>query len=93
VKRYNLGQEPEAFKMNPHVLERLKKDGTKVLPLIFINGKMVSEGGYPGRTALTNWIDLDRKNGTAVDQENKTMAADELPVEQSKGCSPERECC
>jgi len=93
VKRYNLGQEPEAFKMNPHVLERLKKDGAKVLPLIFINGKMVPEGGYPDRSALTNWIDLDRNNGTVLDQGNKTMTADELPVEHSKGCAPERGCC
>ncbi|MDZ7720169.1 MAG: arsenite efflux transporter metallochaperone ArsD [Balneolaceae bacterium] len=35
VKRYNLGQEPEAFKANPPVLTRLQKGGTEVLPNSF----------------------------------------------------------
>jgi hypothetical protein len=56
VNRFNLGQEPEAFKMNPSVLSRLQKAGTECLPLILINGEMASEGGYPDRRQLTEWL-------------------------------------
>ena len=55
VQRFNLGQEPEAFKMNPQVLSRLQKGGSEVLPIIFVNGEIVSEGGYPDRESLIRW--------------------------------------
>ena len=58
VQRFNLGQEPEAFKMNPAVLSRLQKEGTECLPLILVNGEMVSEGGYPDREQLTKWLGI-----------------------------------
>lgn len=56
VKRFNLGQEPEVFKNNPMVLSRLQKEGTAVLPIIVVNGEPKSEGGYPDRATLTQWI-------------------------------------
>ena len=55
VQRFNLGQEPEAFKMNPQVLSRLQKGGSEVLPIIFVNDEIVSEGGYPDRESLIRW--------------------------------------
>jgi hypothetical protein len=58
VNRYNLGQEPEVFKANTDVLSRLKKEGSEILPIIFINGEMCSEGGYPDRQQLMDWISL-----------------------------------
>lgn len=68
VRRYNLGQEPEAFKMNPLVISRLQKEGTECLPLLLINGEMVSEGGYPSRQQLAEWLAVDpqNRNDTAV---------------------------
>lgn len=67
VQRFNLGQEPEAFKMNPAVLSRLQKEGSECLPLILINGEMVSEGGYPDRQQLTEWLAItpEKTNGSA----------------------------
>lgn len=55
VKRFNLGQEPEAFKANSQVLARLQQAGTETLPIILVNGEMVSEGGYPDRSTLIKW--------------------------------------
>ena len=71
VKRYNLGQEPEQFKMCVPVLTRLKKDGSDVLPIILVNGEMVSEGGYPDRKQLTDWLNLNsmKTNGEAPSSE------------------------
>ena len=66
VKRYNLGQEPEVFKAFTPVLTRLQQEGSEVLPIILINGEIVSEGGYPDRTTLINWAGLKKSNGTAT---------------------------
>jgi alkylhydroperoxidase/carboxymuconolactone decarboxylase family protein YurZ len=75
VHRFNLGQEPEAFKMNPQVLSRLQKGGSEVLPIIFVNGEIVSEGGYPDRESLIRWT---KKNGhDKVDSEKEKLADSE----------------
>lgn len=60
VNRFNLGQEPEVFKSNPAVISRLQKEGSDVLPIIMINGEIVSEGGYPDRHQLMDWLSLDK---------------------------------
>lgn len=75
VNRFNLGQEPLAFKSNPAVLSRLQKAGSDILPIIFVNGEMVSEGGYPHRHQLIQWLPVQgpaSSNGadkTAADSE------------------------
>jgi alkylhydroperoxidase/carboxymuconolactone decarboxylase family protein YurZ len=69
VNRFNLGQEPEVFKSNPVVLSKLQKEGTAVLPIIMINGEIISEGGYPDRDQLSGWLSLDSpstENGSPV---------------------------
>ncbi|TVQ64878.1 MAG: arsenical resistance operon transcriptional repressor ArsD [Balneolaceae bacterium] len=58
VNRFNLGQEPEAFKSNASVLARLQKEGTACLPVILLNGTIVAEGGYPDRGQLTHLLEL-----------------------------------
>ncbi len=63
IKRFNLGQEPEAFKSNSQVLARLRQAGTEALPIILVNGEVVSEGGYPNRAALMQWSGLNQTNG------------------------------
>lgn len=63
VKRFNLGHEPEAFKSNPEVLIRLKNEGSDILPIILVNHKVTSEGGYPNREQLCNWLGID-SNGS-----------------------------
>lgn len=59
VNRFNLGQEPEAFKMNPLVLSRLKQAGSDCLPLIFMDGTLVADGEYPDRVKLTQLLKID----------------------------------
>lgn len=74
VNRFNLGQEPEAFKNNTSVLSRLQKEGTECLPIILINGEVVAEGGYPDRNQLINLLELNLDENvpnTNGDQANK----------------------
>lgn len=74
LKRFNLGQEPEAFKANSQVLARLQQAGTESLPIILVNGEMVSEGGYPDRSTLMKWSGLTQTNGTPLNGEKTDPA-------------------
>lgn len=47
VERQNLGQQPMAFAQNLVVKEALQKEGTSVLPLIFLDGEIYMKGRYP----------------------------------------------
>jgi len=58
VHRFNLGQEPQAFKDNAAVLARLQEDGSDILPIVVINNTIVSEGTYPSRTELMGLIGM-----------------------------------
>jgi len=58
VARYNLAQQPMAFAENPVVREALEKEDTACLPLILVDGKIVSRGTYPERDALGTLLDI-----------------------------------
>jgi hypothetical protein len=62
VTRFNLAQEPGAFTSRPMVKQALAAQGTKCLPLISVNGQVVSKGVYPDRAALAEWtgVPLDK---------------------------------
>lgn len=47
IERQNLGQQPMAFANNPAVKAALEKEGTKALPLIFLDGEVYMKGRYP----------------------------------------------
>ena len=47
IERQNLGQQPMAFAKNPAVKALLEKEGTTVLPLIFLDGEVYLKGRYP----------------------------------------------
>ncbi|TVR30354.1 MAG: arsenical resistance operon transcriptional repressor ArsD [Balneolaceae bacterium] len=80
VNRFNLGQEPEVFKSNPTVLSRLQKGGSDVLPIIMINGEMVSEGGYPDRRQLTEWLAMAPEKNNGVAKSSDLLNALEMAV-------------
>jgi len=47
VERYNLAQMPMAFVKNESVKALLDKEGSEVLPLIFLDGQIFLKGRYP----------------------------------------------
>ena len=49
IERYNMSQQPMAFVQNPSVKALLDKEGTEVLPLIFLDGEIHLKGRYPTR--------------------------------------------
>ena len=56
VQRFNLAQQPLEFVQNPTVQKLLGTAGTNCLPLVLIDGKLVSRGTYPARAELAAWV-------------------------------------
>ncbi len=52
VERYNPSQQYEAFVGNVTVVNTINTQGTECLPLILVDGVIVSYGGYPSREEL-----------------------------------------
>lgn len=59
VERYNLAQQPQAFAANETVKAALEKYGNVCLPLILLNGSIVSKGRYPAREELARLVGLE----------------------------------
>ena len=55
VERYSLSQNPEEFAKNEEVKTLLGSEGVECLPLVMIDGKVVSRTTYPSRDQLAQW--------------------------------------
>jgi arsenite methyltransferase len=81
VERYNLAQQPQAFIQNQTIHHLLSTTGTDCLPVIVVNGEVVSQTVYPSREELAGWVD-----GASAKQR--------LPVAKpSGGCCGTSGCC
>lgn len=80
VQRYNLGQEPQAFAGNPAVVKELEA-GIDRLPIIAVDGRIVSTGVYLSRDQLMAKVGLS------------TPKALEVRAAASGCCSPKSGCC
>ena len=80
VTRYNLAQQPMAFIENKVVHQLLGSEGTDCLPLILIDGNIVSRKDYPSREVLANWV-------------GESTVKQLLPIAQSGGCCGSTGCC
>ena len=58
VERFNLAQQPGAFAASAVVREALQARGESCLPLILVDGAIVSEGVYPERAELATLAGL-----------------------------------
>lgn len=52
VSRYNLSQQPGAFVENPIIRAALEQQGVACLPLIMVDGKVLTQGRYPSGEEL-----------------------------------------
>jgi hypothetical protein len=52
VQRFNLAREPDAFADTPAIQQMLGEVGPKCLPLILVDGRVLSQGVYPSREEL-----------------------------------------
>lgn len=57
IKRYNLGNEPDAFISNQKV-NQLLNQGPDCLPIILFNDEVVKAGSYPKNEELASWFEM-----------------------------------
>ena len=79
VNRYNLAQQPGAFVENSEVGKVLAAEGTDCLPLIVVNGVVMSCGKYPSRATLAGWAG--------------NQMPELLPVMEQDACCGGSDCC
>jgi hypothetical protein len=82
VERFNLSQQPQEFAGNAVVKAALALDGTSCLPLVLVNGGIVSKGRYPEREELARFAGLRPEAKSAG-----------LPVLSGSCCKPDSGCC
>ena len=81
VDRYNLAQQPQAFIENKIAHQLLSTEGTNCLPVVVIDGQIVSRTVYPSREALAAWA-------------GDSQAKQAIPVTQASGeCCGTSGCC
>jgi hypothetical protein len=80
VKRHNLGQEPAAFAANAAVLKEMEA-GMDRLPVLVVDGHVVSTGLYPSRAQLAQKLGLPAEG-------KKVIGIAAAPC-----CSPKSGCC
>ncbi len=81
VERFNLAQQPQAFIENRSIHQVLSTEGTDCLPIIVVDGQIVSCKDYPSRDMLSGWVD-------------GSPAPQELPVAGTGGgCCGSSGCC
>lgn len=59
VERFNLAQQVAAFTANERVKHALNSQGTKALPMILVDGRVVASGGYPSRADLAKFVGVE----------------------------------
>lgn len=81
VERFNLAQQPQAFIDNKSIHHLLSTVGTNCLPVVVVNGVVVSQTVYPTRADLVGWV-------------GESSPKQSLPVtNSSSGCCGSSGCC
>jgi arsenite methyltransferase len=80
VQRYNLAQQPQAFIESKTIHHLLSTAGTDCLPVVVIDGEIVSQTIYPSREDLAGWV-------------TGAPAKQLLPVSKADGCCGTSGCC
>lgn len=66
VERHNLAQEVANFTSNPVVKTALNSRGSKCLPLVLLDGGIVSEAIYPTRDQLARLTGIEFEPGPVI---------------------------
>ena len=69
VERFGLSSDPAAFTRNEFVRETLKTDGNDCLPIILVNGTLVSKGRYPTRDELKAFLGIESDDKESLSED------------------------
>ena len=68
IERYNLARQPQAFAASEVVKNALQHDGNECLPLILLNGAVISKGRYPTRDELARLTGVEPDQPAGAEQ-------------------------
>jgi hypothetical protein len=86
VERYDLGHQPGAFATNAFVKSLLEKDGMGCLPLVLVDGDVLTKGAYPSREAISARL---RLQADAAASGPKTACCEPAPAKAAAASA----CC
>lgn len=86
VERYNLAQQPQAFAANALVKSALHDQGNECLPLILLDGSIVSQGRYPSRDELAQLAGVQADEVPETTPGSSSQSAVKLPVINTRCC-------
>ena len=86
VERYNLAQQPQAFAANAVVKSALQEHGNDCLPLIVLDGSIVSQGRYPTRDELARLAGVQADETPDAAPGTPSPNAVKLPVINTRCC-------
>jgi len=89
VDRYNLAQQPQAFVANKMIQELLGAEGVECLPVVVVDGAIVSRAVYPTRQMLADWANGTEAGGTCC---NESQSNQSLP-QSLPTCQADQGCC
>lgn len=81
VERCNLAQDPGAFVYNPILKRALNANGMKCLPLVALDGEIITSGAYPTREDLARFTGVQYEPGPVI----KSRKADLVGIGPNKG--------
>lgn len=84
VDRFNLGHQPGEFVQNATVKGLLDSDGVECLPLVFVDGDLLSKGGYPSRAVLADKLGISTAAAAPADSAGCCGPKEEVAA--SSGC-------
>ena len=68
VERFNLAQDLAAFTTNAIVKAAINSKGTECLPIVFVDGNVISEAAYPTREQLASYTGIAYEPGPVFKQ-------------------------
>ena len=92
VERFSLVQNPDAFAKDPVVEQMLAKVGMDCLPLILVDGRVVSQGVYPSREELAAFTGIAAQKPAGKDRTSFFVQTTAKP-NQGGGCCGGSGCC
>lgn len=81
VERYNLAQDTAVFTHNATVKKALNSNGIKCLPLLLLDGQVISSGAYPSREDLARSTGVQYEAGPVI----KPRQSDLVGITTRKG--------
>ncbi|HEX4912541.1 MAG TPA: arsenite efflux transporter metallochaperone ArsD [Vicinamibacterales bacterium] len=84
VARHNLSQDPQPFVSNARVLDLMQREGNECLPIVLVDGQVISQRAYPRREELARAAGLIA--GASPAKRRIRLSAD-------GGCTPGSDCC